>query len=78
MMIIVSQSLTRYGTTATQFAKVAEKNHRHSVNNPNAQFQDEYTLDQILASKEICPPLTVRHFVCERRGLSGPSSYTLS
>ena len=38
---------------------VAEKNHRHSVNNPYAQFQDKYTLKQILSSKEICNPLTV-------------------
>ena len=49
----------RFGTTKEQFAKVAEKNHRHSVNNPYAQFQDPYSLEEILASKEICPPLTV-------------------
>ena len=49
----------RYGTTKEQFAKVAEKNHRHSVNNPYAQFQDVYTLEEILGAKEICQPLTV-------------------
>jgi acetyl-CoA acyltransferase len=38
-----------FGTTRGQIAKIAEKNHRHSVNNPYAQFQDEYTLDEILA-----------------------------
>ncbi|WP_264002036.1 lipid-transfer protein [Mycobacterium florentinum] len=48
----------RYGTTIEQFAKVAEKNHRHSANNPNAQFQTVYTLDEILASREIFTPLT--------------------
>ena len=42
-----------------QFAKIAVKNHRHSVNNPYAQFQDEYSLEEILNSKEICDPLTV-------------------
>ena len=31
-----------FGTTREQIAKIAEKNHRHSVNNPYAQFQDEY------------------------------------
>jgi acetyl-CoA acetyltransferase len=48
----------RHGTTAEQFAKVAVKNHRHSVNNPYAQFQDEYTLEQILAAPMIFEPLT--------------------
>ncbi|UJW29606.1 lipid-transfer protein [Saccharothrix sp. AJ9571] len=48
----------KYGTTAEQFAKIAVKNHRHSVNNPYAQFRDEYTLDEILAAKTIYDPLT--------------------
>ena len=52
--------VNRHGTTKEQYAKVAEKNHRHSVNNPYAQFQVEYSLDEILASKEICDPITVR------------------
>ena len=29
----------RFGTTEIHFAKIAEKNHTHSVNNPYAQFQ---------------------------------------
>ena len=33
------EHMERYGTTAEQFAQVAVKNHRHSVNNPLAQFQ---------------------------------------
>jgi len=49
----------RYGTTKEQFAKIAHKNHKHSTNNPYAQFQDEYSLDQILNSKLIFEPLTV-------------------
>lgn len=49
----------RYGTTKEQFAKIAYKNHKHSTNNPYAQFQDEYSLDQILNSKLIFEPLTV-------------------
>lgn len=48
----------RYGTTDEQFAKVGVKNHRHSANNPYAQFQDVYTLDEILASKRVYGPLT--------------------
>ncbi|MGW6833168.1 lipid-transfer protein [Streptomyces sp. NPDC054949] len=48
----------RYGTTAAQLAAVGEKNHRHSANNPHAQFQDVYTIEEILAAKTIHEPLT--------------------
>jgi acetyl-CoA acetyltransferase len=47
-----------YGTTLEHFAKIGEKNHRHSVNNPYAQFQDVYTLEQIMAAPMIYEPLT--------------------
>jgi acetyl-CoA acetyltransferase len=50
--------MERYGTTATQFAKIGEKNHRHSVNNPYSQFQDQYSLEEILAAKMVYDPLT--------------------
>ncbi|MFL6171614.1 MAG: lipid-transfer protein [Marmoricola sp.] len=52
------EHMEKYGTTAEQFAKIAEKNHRHSANNPYAQFTDVYTLEEILASREIYGPLT--------------------
>ena len=47
-----------YGTTAEQFAKIGHKNHKHSVHNPYAQFQDEYTLEQIQQSRMVYDPLT--------------------
>jgi acetyl-CoA acetyltransferase len=52
------EHMEKYGTTKEQFARVGEKNHRHSVNNPYAQFQDEFSLDQILESPLIYDPLT--------------------
>ncbi|MBT2449935.1 lipid-transfer protein [Streptomyces sp. ISL-43] len=52
------EHMKRYGTTAAQLAAVGEKNHRHSANNPNAQFQDVYTVEEILAAKTIHEPLT--------------------
>jgi acetyl-CoA acyltransferase len=52
------EHMQEHGSTAEQFAKIGVKNHRHSVNNPYAQFQDEYTLDQILDAKTIYEPLT--------------------
>ncbi|MFE0027472.1 lipid-transfer protein [Amycolatopsis sp. NPDC059021] len=52
------EHMKAYGTTAEHFAKIGEKNHRHSVNNPYAQFQDAYTLQDILDSRMIYDPLT--------------------
>ncbi|MFF3858074.1 lipid-transfer protein [Streptomyces sp. NPDC002209] len=52
------EHMERYGTTAAQLAAVGAKNHRHSANNPNAQFQDVYTVEEILAAKPIHEPLT--------------------
>lgn len=52
------EHMEKYGTTKEQIAKIAEKNHRHSRNNPYSQFRDVYTLDQILSSREVHDPLT--------------------
>lgn len=52
------EHMKKYGTTETHFAKIAYKNHKHSANNPNSQFRDVYTLDQILKSPRIFGPLT--------------------
>ena len=34
------EHMEKYGSTPEHFAKIGEKNHRHSANNPYAQFQD--------------------------------------
>jgi acetyl-CoA acetyltransferase len=52
------EHMERYGTTAEQFAKIGHKNHKHSVNNPYSQFQDEYTLDQVKSAPMVYEPLT--------------------
>jgi sterol carrier protein 2 len=52
------EHMERYGTTAEQFAKIGWKNHKHSVNNPYSQFQDEYSLEDILNSPMVYEPLT--------------------
>lgn len=48
----------RYGSELKDFAEIGRINHAHSKNNPYSQFQDEYTLDQILSSPMIHEPLT--------------------
>ncbi|WP_433757141.1 lipid-transfer protein [Nocardia sp. CA-135398] len=52
------EHMKQYGTTAEHFAKIGFKNHQHSVNNPYSQFQDAYSLDDILGSRMIYDPLT--------------------
>ncbi|MCW2600173.1 MAG: lipid-transfer protein [Frankiales bacterium] len=52
------EHMDRYGSTPEMFATVAVKNHRHSVNNPRAQFRDEYTLAEVMESRMIHDPLT--------------------
>lgn len=53
-----AEHMERYGTTAEQFAKIGVKNHRHSVNNPYAQFQSEYSLGEVMSARAIYGPLT--------------------
>ena len=52
------EHMEKYGTTPEHFAKIGWKNHKHSVNNPYSQFQDEYTLEDILNAPMIYEPLT--------------------
>ena len=46
-----------YGTTERQIAKVAYKNHKNSVHNPNSMYQKEFSLEEILASPLVCDPI---------------------
>lgn len=50
--------MEKYGATPDDFAEIARVNHAHSPRNPYSQFQDVYTRDEILASKQIFDPLT--------------------
>ena len=52
------EHMEKFGTTAEHFAKIGWKNHKHSVNNPYSQFQDEYSLEDIKNAKMIFEPLT--------------------
>jgi acetyl-CoA acetyltransferase len=52
------EHMERYGSKPDHYAWIGWKNHKHSVNNPFAQFQDEYSMDDIKAAKVIHEPLT--------------------
>lgn len=53
------EHMERFGSTAEHFAAVGAKNHRHSVHNPRAQFQRDFTIDEVLASRPVFDPLTL-------------------
>ena len=53
-----TEHMERYGSRPEHYAMIAEKNHRHSANNPYAQFQDVYSLEEIQASREVFGVLT--------------------
>jgi acetyl-CoA acyltransferase len=50
--------MERYGSQPDHYAWIGWKNHKHSVNNPYAQFQTEYTLQEIKDARMIHEPLT--------------------
>ncbi len=52
------EHMQKYGSTPDHFAWIGWKNHHHSVNNPYAQFQKDFTLDEVKASPAVAPPLT--------------------
>uniref|UniRef100_A0A8C7XDL6 Sterol carrier protein 2 n=1 Tax=Oryzias sinensis TaxID=183150 RepID=A0A8C7XDL6_9TELE len=53
------EHMEKYGTKPEHFAKIAWKNHKHSTNNPYSQFQDEYSLEQVMNSRKVFDFLTL-------------------
>jgi acetyl-CoA acetyltransferase len=52
------EHMEEWGTTLEMIGAAAVKARRHGALNPHAQFQSEVTLDEVLASSAIVPPLT--------------------
>ncbi|KAI0809737.1 thiolase-like protein [Xylaria sp. FL0064] len=50
--------MERYGAKPEDFAEIGRINHEHSTRNPYSQFQDVYTLEQIMKAPMIFEPLT--------------------
>jgi acetyl-CoA acyltransferase len=51
--------MARFGTTQRQMAAVSAKNHRHSAENPRAQYRRAFTVEEVLAARSIVWPLTL-------------------
>lgn len=52
-----SAHMAEYGTTEEDMALVSVKNHRYGALNPNARFQKETTVDEVLSSYLVSWPL---------------------
>lgn len=52
----------RFGTTVEHMAMVSVKNRAYGAKNPRAQYRDPVTIADVLASREVAPPL--RLFMC--------------
>ncbi|KAI6184837.1 hypothetical protein M3Y97_00639100 [Aphelenchoides bicaudatus] len=51
------QHMHKYGTSREHFAKIAWKNHLHSVHNEKSQFHKQYSLNDILNARSVYGPL---------------------
>jgi acetyl-CoA C-acetyltransferase len=57
--LMATAHMHKYGTTETQLAQVAVKNHYHGTLNPKAHLQKEITLEKALASRPVATPLKI-------------------
>ena len=57
--LIARRQMDQYGVTVEDFAQISVKNHHHGCLNPFAQYRKELTVEEILASRMICDPVTL-------------------
>ena len=50
-----------YGLTEDQLAKVSVKAHEHGAHNPDAQYRNPITVDEVKAARPVAEPLTLLH-----------------
>jgi len=55
--ILARVHMRKFGTTEEDLAAVAVKNHLHASLNPNAQFHNTLTVEQVMKSSRIADPL---------------------
>ena len=53
------EHMRNHGTTAEQFAKIAVKNHKHSMHNPYSQYQVEMSLEDVMNARTVAWPNTL-------------------
>lgn len=51
--------MKKYGSTKKQLSVICAKNHYHGSLNPNAQFQEAMTVEEVMSARPVTYPLTV-------------------
>jgi acetyl-CoA acetyltransferase len=72
------EHMERYGSRPEHFAWIGYKNHRHSVNNPNSQFQEEYTLEEVMNARMVYPPTGLTLLQCSPTSDGGAAAVLAS
>ena len=57
--ILARRYMEQYGATVEDFARVSTKNHHNGCLNPYSQYKKEFTVEDVLASRMICDPITL-------------------
>jgi benzoylsuccinyl-CoA thiolase BbsB subunit len=57
--LIARRLMETHGATVEDFAQVSVKNHHHGTLNPMAQYQKEFTVEEVLNSRMISDPITL-------------------
>lgn len=57
--LMARRQMEECGATEEDFARVSVKNHHHGCLNPVAQYQKEFTIEEVLNSRMICEPITL-------------------
>ena len=57
--LAAQQLITETEADVGDLADVSVKNHHHALDNVNAMYRKEVTRDEVLSSRQVCPPLTL-------------------
>jgi benzoylsuccinyl-CoA thiolase BbsB subunit len=57
--MVAKRQMEQYGATPEDFAQVSVKNHNNACLNPQAQYKTQFTIEEVLASRMICDPITL-------------------
>ena len=66
--LAAQELLATTDATVDDLAAVSVKNHRHAVHNANAMYRKEVTAEEVLASRPVCPPLTLLMLTAPNEG----------
>ncbi len=55
--LVARRHMYEFGTTEEQMAMVAVKNHKHGSKNPNAQFRNKISVEDVMNSQYVAEPL---------------------